>query len=67
MTTADGRPLIKGQVDLYFRTSRRLLVMRIPGEPDRLFTLRLAANPSGRPISALGSASTRSPTGPAEP
>ena len=47
VTTADGRPLIKGQVDLYFRTSRRLLVMRIPGEPDRLFALRLAANPSG--------------------
>jgi len=47
MTTTDGRPVIKGQVDLYFRTSRRILVLRVPGEPDRLFILGLAANPSG--------------------
>jgi hypothetical protein len=49
MTTADGRPLIKGQVDLYFRTSSRLLVLRVPDEPDRLFVLKLAANPGGTP------------------
>lgn len=47
MTTAGGRPVIKGQVDLYFRTARRILVLRIPGEPDRLFLLGLAANPAG--------------------
>jgi hypothetical protein len=47
MTTAGGRPVIKGQVDLYFRTSRRILVLRMPGEPDRLFLLGLAANPAG--------------------
>lgn len=49
VTTADGRTLIKGRVDLYFRTSRRLLVLRIPAEPDRLFALKLAANPGGTP------------------
>lgn len=45
VTTSEGRPLVTGQVDLYFRTSRRLLVLRMPGEPDRLFALKLAANP----------------------
>jgi hypothetical protein len=40
-----GRPIVAGAVDLYFRTSHRLLVLRVPGEPDRLFVLRLAGNP----------------------
>jgi hypothetical protein len=43
--TEDGRPVIAGQVDLYFRTSSRTIVLSIPGEPDRLFTLRLPSNP----------------------
>jgi hypothetical protein len=47
MTTGGGRFVIKGQVDLYFRTARRILVLRMPGEPDRLFLLGLAANPAG--------------------
>jgi hypothetical protein len=41
-----GRPLVSGLVELYFRTKSRLLVLRIEGEPDRIFTLSLAANPS---------------------
>jgi len=41
----DGRPILSGSVGLYYRTSSRLLVLRIPDEPDRLFILRLAANP----------------------
>lgn len=43
--TEDGRPLIAGEVDLYFRTSSRTIVLSIPGEPDRLFALRLPSNP----------------------
>jgi hypothetical protein len=43
--TEDGRPVIAGDVDLYFRTSSRLLVLRLPGEPDRLFVLKLPGNP----------------------
>ena len=39
----DGRPLIAGLVELYFRTRSRLIVLRVPGEPD--FMLKLAANP----------------------
>jgi hypothetical protein len=45
----DGRPLIAGTVDLYFRTSSRILVLRIDGEPDRLFMLKLARNPPTSP------------------
>jgi MFS family permease len=45
-TAADqGRPVIQGVVDLYFRASSRILVLKINGEPDRLFVLKLAANP----------------------
>jgi hypothetical protein len=45
----DGRPLIAGTVDLYFRTSSRILVLRVDGEPDRLFMLKLARNPPASP------------------
>lgn len=43
----DPRPVPSGAVDLYFRTSHRVLVLRIPNEPDRLFVLDLASNPAG--------------------
>jgi MFS family permease len=47
-TAADGgRPVIQGVVELYFRASSRILVLKINGEPDRLFALKLAANPRG--------------------
>jgi hypothetical protein len=43
----DGdRPVLNGQVSLYFRTSHRNLVLSLPGEPNRIFQLRLAENPS---------------------
>ena len=46
----DGnRPVIVGGVDLYFRTTSRILVLRVPGEPDRLFVLKLAGNPGAPP------------------
>lgn len=50
-TRADGggRPTLSGSVALYFRTARRILVLRIPNEPDRLFILRLPANPDAMP------------------
>ena len=45
-TTADNdRPVIQGVLDLYFRTSSRILVLHIRGEPDRLFVLKLPSNP----------------------
>ena len=44
--TEEGRPVIAGGVDLYFRTRSRILVLDIQGEPDRLFVLKLAGNPS---------------------
>ena len=34
-----------GYVELYFRTSQRLLVLRFPGDSDRIFRLKLPANP----------------------
>ncbi|MGD9503212.1 MAG: hypothetical protein AB7V40_12085, partial [Methyloceanibacter sp.] len=46
----DGaRPVIAGSVDLYFRTGSRFLVLKMQGEPDRLFQLKLAANPPASP------------------
>jgi hypothetical protein len=44
--TDDGRPVLQGVVDLYFRTSIRILVLHIKDEPDRLFELKLPAQPS---------------------
>jgi hypothetical protein len=34
-----------GYVELYFRTSKRLFVLKFPGNDDRIFHLRLPANP----------------------
>jgi MFS family permease len=47
--TDEGKPVIQGVVDLHFRTSSRILVLRIKGEPDRLFELKLPANPPNAP------------------
>ena len=47
--TDDDRPVIQGVVDLYFRTSSRILVLHIKGEPDRLFVLKLPSNPPASP------------------
>jgi MFS family permease len=47
--TDDGRPVLQGVVDLYFRTSSRILVLHIKSEPDRLFMLKLPANPPESP------------------
>jgi len=46
--TEDGRPVIPGEVDLYFRSTSRILVLRVPGEPERLFVLKLAGNPGAQ-------------------
>jgi hypothetical protein len=43
----DGdRPVLTGQVTLYFRTTQRNLVLSLPGEAQRVFLLRLAGHPS---------------------
>jgi MFS family permease len=34
-----------GAVDLYFRTSQRLFVLKFPGQTDRIFQLKIPANP----------------------
>jgi hypothetical protein len=42
----DGdHPVIVGDVDLAFRTSQRMLVLRVPDQPDQVFSLKLAGNP----------------------
>jgi len=41
--------LLAGSVPLAFKTSGRLLVLELPGEPTRLFRLPLARNPSSTP------------------
>jgi len=43
------RLVIVGEVDLAFRTTHRILVVQIKGEPDRLFMLNLAGNPAASP------------------
>jgi hypothetical protein len=42
----DGRPVLRGSVPLSYRTSQRTVVLNLPGQPARLFKLRLAESPS---------------------
>lgn len=44
--TDDGRAILKGTVPIEYRTNQRMLVLNMPGQPQRLFKIRLAANPS---------------------
>jgi hypothetical protein len=41
----DDRQILSGTVELYYRTSSRLLVFRFPDGRDRIFRLALAAKP----------------------
>ena len=38
--------MLRGSVPLDFRTTDRFVVLNLPGQPQRLFKLRLAASPS---------------------
>jgi hypothetical protein len=45
-TDAPQNPGVRaGYVELYFRTSQRLFVLKFPGRRDRIFRLKLPANP----------------------
>src|SRR4026208_11603 len=45
-TEAPENPGVRaGYVELYFRTSQRLFVLKFPGDTDRIFRLKLPANP----------------------
>jgi hypothetical protein len=45
-TQAPETPGVRaGYVEMYFRTSRRLFVLKFPGHEDRIFNLHLPANP----------------------
>ena len=45
-TDVPENPAVRaGYVDLYFRTSKRLFVLKFPGHEDRIFNLHLPANP----------------------
>lgn len=45
-TEAPENPAVRaGYVELYFRTSQRLFVLKFPGREDRIFKLHLPANP----------------------
>jgi MFS family permease len=42
----DGdRPVIRGSVEMHFRSGWRILELKLPAEPDRLFVLKLATRP----------------------
>ena len=41
----NGRAVLRGSVTLDYRTSDRVVVLALPGQPRRQFKLRLAANP----------------------
>ena len=45
-SATDGRAILRGTVPIEFRTAQRTLVLNMPGQPQRLFKIRLAANPS---------------------
>jgi hypothetical protein len=40
-----GRPLVTGNVELYYRTSSRILVLTMPDKTDVLFTIRVGRSP----------------------
>jgi hypothetical protein len=42
----NGHSVLKGSVTLDYRTTDRFVILNVPGQPPRLFKLRLAANPS---------------------
>jgi hypothetical protein len=42
----DGRSVLKGSVALDYRTTERVVILNLPGQPQCEFKLRLAANPS---------------------
>jgi hypothetical protein len=42
---SDNPNVRAGYVELYFRTSKRLFVLKFPGNDDRIFQLHLPANP----------------------
>jgi hypothetical protein len=44
----DGRPVMTGHMQLYLRTSQRLVVVELPGGTNHLFQLRLPASPLGK-------------------
>ena len=39
------RPVLAGLVELYFRTTQRMIVLHMASEPDRIFHLALSARP----------------------
>ena len=45
-SATDGRTILRGTVPIEFRTAQRTLILNMPGQPQRLFKIRLAANPS---------------------
>lgn len=45
MVRDNDRPVLRGSVPLKFRTAQRQLVMSLPGEPVRVFRIRLPAQP----------------------
>ena len=42
----NGHTVMRGSVTLDYRTTDRVVVLNLPGQPQRLFKLRLPANPS---------------------
>lgn len=40
-----GRPVLSGSVDLYYRSSWRILEIKTPNQPEHLFVLRTGARP----------------------
>jgi hypothetical protein len=47
MEEVNGRPVLRGHLDLYLRTSDRLLAVGVPGDVSHLFRLKLPARPLG--------------------
>jgi hypothetical protein len=43
--SAEATDVCAGYVEVYFRTSQRLFVLKFPGREDRIFRLHLPANP----------------------
>lgn len=47
-TEVEGARVWQGYVQMYYRTSGRLLVLHLPNREDQIFRLRLPSNPMGK-------------------
>lgn len=64
----DGRALLAGSVEVYYRSGWRLLEVTVPGQPTRIFEIKLASSPrNSTRLTSWQRAAFVAEAGPAQP